>query len=181
MAELLDRERELMEPRVFVYHSLLVRFGRLDSGEHSLGGVTYTYAVPADTEFGEFGSTAPGRFALFLRLLGRDAGSTQLLVCCHFRNRHREWIEMARFPMTHAIAFPEEGEVVQDTVINLPFLRIGGVGVHAITVHLRAADASDFDELDGVEEPAWMADDEWMEEPGWSHGSTEYFEIVRAT
>jgi hypothetical protein len=169
-----------MEQRVFVQHCILVRLARLDAGEHTLSGVTYTYGVPADMEFGEFGNLASGRFALFLRLFGHDAGATQRLVRSHYRDARSNWKELGRFQKEHPIAFPEDGELALDMVVNLPYLRVGAIGLHAMTVHFRpTTKAEDAEGKEGP--PGWKPDDDWMDEPGWVHGATEYFEIVGLT
>jgi hypothetical protein len=132
-------------------------------------------------EFGEFGNLAPGKFALFLRLFGHSAGLTRVLVRFHYRDGQLNWSEMGRFHKEHPIAFPDDGELTQDIVINLPYLRVGGVGIHAITVHFRPVEEPDDTEMEENELSEWKPDDEWMDEPGWVHGFTEYFEIVRLT
>jgi hypothetical protein len=190
------------EPRVFAQHALLSVAARTEvpplrtgvEGEHTLFGVNYRYSA-RDLEFGESGNDANFRnfqgertreCCLFLRLLARDAGRTRLFVRSLYEYEPNQWRVMMAIPARweNPIGFPERGEDVQDLVVRLPYLRIGGIGLHAITVHFR----SEFDpEYDDSIEPTeeidesrpWQDADEWQEFPGFHHLATEYFEIVR--
>jgi hypothetical protein len=184
-----------MEPGVFVQHCLLaIVAARAAPGvvsgseeEYSLQGVCYRYSVPADTEFGEEGTDAlfgpsgkqQRQVAVYLRLLARDAGTTRVLLRCHFQSARGQWREMQRHLIGRVLDFPNEGEVVADLAFNLPYLRIGGFGLHALTVHFRSAEVRG--EVGPDELPAWQDEDEWDTEPGWASGATEYLEIVRGT
>jgi hypothetical protein len=184
-----------MESLVFVQHGLLAIVAiRTSPGivsgaeeEHALQGICYRYSIPANTEFGENGSDAlfgppenrRRQVALFLRLLGRDAGSTRILLRVHYQDGPDRWREMQRHPISQVLDFPSEGEAVLDVAYNLPYLRIGGIGLHALTVYFQPTDVIDEDETDDLS--VWQDEDEWATEPGWAHGATEYFEIVRET
>ena len=181
---------EPREPWVEVRHCVLLRQGKLirpgepgldwwdvsdpEEQGYRLDGVSYRYSVPADTEFPKH---AKPPWAVYLRVMGWRAGPTRVLFRVHFRNPRDRWEHLFDREMDRAIPFPEADEETHDVVLNLPYLRLGGVGLHAITVHFW---------YDGVqlgdrpEDAGWETDlEDVFRAPGWAFGAVEYFWIVR--
>lgn len=192
------------EPRVFSQHCLLAVVARNEvpplrtgaDGEHTIFGVNYRYSA-RDLEFGESGNDASFRnfqgertreCCLFLRLLGRDASKTRLFVRSLYEYEPEQWRVMMALPARweNPIVFPEDGEDVRDVIVRLPYLRIGGIGLHAITVHFRSEFDPEYDDPLAPTEQLddsrlWQGAGEWQDVPGFHHLATEYFEIVRTT
>lgn len=178
-----------MEPLVVVHHCLLVRDGRkagtLDYPGYALRGVGYRIEVPADTEFP---NDARPPWAVYLRLTGRSAGPTRVLFTVHYRNPRQRWQEASRITARteRPIAFPDDDDETRDEVVNLPYMKFVGVGLHAITAHFRRAGEGaegGWEPGDEIHEPpVWGAEpEELFGVPGWAFGATEYFWIVRAS
>jgi hypothetical protein len=178
-----------MEPLVVVHHCLLVRDGKkagpLEYQQYTLRGVSYHYKVPADTEFP---TDARPPWAVYLRLTGRSAGPTRVLFTVHYQNPRQQWQETSRLTArtNRPLPFPDDDDETRDEVLNLPYLGVGGVGLHALTVHFRGVGEEPGDgweqEDEGREPPVWGVDpEELFGVPGWTYGATEYFWIVRAS
>lgn len=187
-----------MEPYVGVQHCILVRRGSIirpgnpgtdwwemsDPQEqaHRLDGVSYRYWVPSETEFPKH---AKPPWAVYLRATGWNAGPTRVLFRVHFRNLRNQWDHLFQREMENAIPFPDADEETHDVVLNLPYIRLGGIGLHAITVHFWY-DGVRLDEEDGIREDSADEAPEWLTipevlfaTPEWAFGAVEYFLIVR--
>lgn len=176
------------EPSVEVLHCILVRQGRIirpgDPGTgwwetsdpleqaYRLDGASYQYWVPPDTEFPKY---AKPPWAVYLRATGCRAGPTRVLFRVHYRNPRGDWEHLFEREMDRPIPFPEKNEETHDVVLNLPYLRFGGVGLHAISVHFWY-DEVELDEVDGSPEDTLEG---IFLTPGWAFGSFAYFWIVK--
>jgi len=172
-----------MEPLVEVQHCLLIRRGMPDPGtpRYNLFGVGYRYEVAADTEFP---TDAKPPWAVYLRVVGRNAGPTRVLFRVHYRNPQRRWQETFRLRSGHPIPFSATEAETHDVVLNLPYLRLGGVGLHAITGHFcpvgEEPGEEDWRPDDAREEPEWETEpEELFGLSGWQFGAVEYFWIAR--
>jgi hypothetical protein len=177
-----------MGPSVEIQHCLLIRQGMPDeswrvpgSTDHpplALRGVRYFHRVPPDTEFPN-DSKSP--WAVYLRVTGRRVGPTRVLFRIDYLNPRDGWQEVSRIPCWTAIPLPVDDEATQDVVLNLPYLRLGGVGLHAITVHFWY-DGVELDENAPLR--GGLATDVADPEvrfgtPDWAFGAVDYFWIER--
>ena len=134
-----------MEPRVDVLHCLLVREARTDESWSNatgptalaLRGLSYSFRVNPDVEFP---MDAKPPWAVYIRATGRDAGPTRMLFRVHHRDPRRKWNEISRFPIRKTIPFSMGETETHELAVQLPYLRFGGVGLHAISVHFRVED-----------------------------------------
>ena len=182
-----------MEPLVDVLHFLLAREIKVDeswkpagsnrAGPYVIRGVSYVYRVEPDTEFPK-DVRPPG--AVYLRMQGNGAGPTSLLFRVHHRNARGTWQVVSRIPsrIANPIPFAEDSVEVRDLPMNLPYLRFGGAGLHAISVHFCPHDeipeSQSSQESDIVNE--WSEDPEDLfGEPGWTFGAADYFWVERSS
>ncbi len=133
--------------------------------------VAHHYAVPGDTEFPR---TAP-QFNMYLRAAGRAAGPTAVRARLHREARPYHWELVQDFVNPNLVLpFPETGTLVYEVPVNLPHVRLIGVGLYALTVYFRCAD-----ELEGHwdrERTDWDPPDE----PEWAFGAVDYFVVNRS-
>jgi len=170
----LAREITVMWPLVEVQHCILARC-ITQHGSHpifNLLEVCYDYTVPPDLEFPKI---VP-RFDLFLRLVARDCGPTQLRICVHRLLRPGEWEVVNDYLGRVELAFPEDATVIRDESVRLANLRLNGQGLHAVTVHFRPVP----DSPDELEEGVWNPDETSFDLPGWDTRGVEYFNVVRS-
>lgn len=188
----MDEQEPTKEPYVAVQHCILVRQGMRDESwqirsateyrPYVLRGVCYRYQVAPNVTL----PTAAGPpWAVYLRITGWNAGPTRVLFRVHHRNQSERWEHLARHEMDQAVPFPVTGEETHDVILNLPHLRIGGIGLHAISVHFWY-DGVELDENDRIREdsadevPEWETVPEAMfNTPDWTFGAVEYFWIER--
>lgn len=181
-----------MEPLITVQHCLLIRQGMPDESWRDSGspddppwvlrGVRYHHQVPPDTEFP---NDAKAPWAVYLRLTGRRAGPTRVLFRVDYANPRDGWQELSRIPCWTAIPLSAADEVTQDVVLNLPYLRLGGIGLHALSTHFWY-DGVELGENTPSRENSIPEGGEWDAEPevsfltpDWAFGAVEYFWITR--
>ena len=119
--------------------------------------------------------------AVYLRV--RCGPQCTLLKVCHLDARG-VWRVLAsiRAKTSRPIPLPASADEVHDVVIQLPYLRLGGPGLHAIGVSLCSSD--DMPEPRAKRLP--YAIPEWQSDPeemfgadGWRFGTVEYFWVER--
>jgi hypothetical protein len=180
-----------MEPELIVHHFLLARQAKIDESwavpgadqapSFVLRGLSYCHRVEPDTEFPK-DERPPG--SVYLRLEANSAGSTSVLLRVHYRTIRGWWQEMSYFNSHHPIPFFEDAVEVRDLAMNLPYLRLGGVGLHAITVHFCPTDDVSDSRTDTAEAIVmeWSTDpEEIFGEYGWKFGAVDYFWVERQT
>jgi hypothetical protein len=114
--------------------------------------VAYEYTVPADTEFPKFVS----KLDLFLRVLARSAGPTQLRIRVYRRRRRRQWERVNDFfSPNRVLSFPRNRTVVLSDSFRLPNVKLTGTGLYAVRVFFRPPRSR------------------------WQLGAAEYFRVVR--
>jgi hypothetical protein len=178
------------EPYVAVQHCLLVKQGMPDKSwqagafvAYVLHGVSYRHRVPTSATFPA--ALAPP-WSVFLRLTGWNAGPTRVLFRVHYRNESERWEHVEWREMDQSVPFPETGAETHDVILNLPYLRIGGIGLHAISAHfwydgfvpdedtrVHSAPANEVPEWETVPEAMFGT-------PDWTYGAVEYFWIEQA-
>lgn len=171
-------------PHVAVQHCLLVRQGMTDEswrapgGSFVLRGVSYRHRIDTPAAFP---FAAGGSWAVYLRATGVNAGPTRVLFRFHYESDGR-WEHLERREVDRAIPFPEAGARTEDFALNLPYLWVGGPGLHALSVHFWY-DGFQPDEdarfrTDGEEAPVWATEpEEQFGTADWAFGTTEYFFI----
>jgi hypothetical protein len=177
-------------PYVAVQHCLLARQGMTDESwavrgvytPYVLRGVSYRYQVPAGATFP---TAASPPWSVYLRITGRDAGPTRVLFRVHYRHSSGRWEHLEQREMDRSIPLPEAGEETHEVLLNLPFLRIGGIGLHAISVHfwydgVELDDSGRFGSDPSDVPPEWETVPEALfATPDWAFGTVEYFWIER--
>ncbi len=182
-----------MEPLVDVLHFLLAREVKVDESWRSVGlnrgvpyiirGLSCVLRVEPDTEFPK-DVRPPG--AVYLRMQGNNAGATSLVFLVHHRNARGVWQELSWIPsrIVHPIPFAENAVEVHDLAVNLPYLRLGSEGLHAISVHSCPVDEipeSRLSQESGIV-TGWTEDPEDLfGETGWTFGAADYFWVERST
>lgn len=156
---------------ISVFHWVVARTVRTYGSappEADLLGVALKYAVPADTEF----PSERRNVALYLRLTARSAGTTEFLIQTHYERRADVWERVARLADGgRPINLPDDREVDWVEGFRLPFIRLPGPGLYAVTIYFRPADDDPWDVSD---ETPWEPD-----EPGWLFGAVDYFWVAR--
>lgn len=189
----MDEQEPTKQPEVVVQHCLLVREGKADeswriqgvveNGPFVLRGVGYRHWIAPDIEFP---TVAKPPWAVYLRVTGWNTGPTRVFFRVHYRNQAGHWEHLDQREMDRALAFPDTGENTRDVILNLPYLRLGGVGLHAISVHFWydgvRLDADDWIQEDGTDEvPEWeTVPDAIFSTPDWVFGGADYFLIERS-
>lgn len=168
---------------ISVQHLILAREGRTDESWQTatnrlyhLRGVGYRYVVAPDVEFP---TSSKPPWAVYLRVTGWNTGPCRVLFGVHYKSPRGPWERLDERVMDRAIPLPEVGAETHETVLQLPFLRLGGEGLHAITVHFWydgiELDADPLGESADAEEPA-----ELFRTPDWVYRAVDYFWIGRA-
>jgi hypothetical protein len=176
---------------ITVHHCLLMRDGKLDeswrtepetgNGPFVLRGVSYRHSVPADTEFPH---DAKPPWAVYLRVGGENTGPARVLFLVHHRNAHGAWEYLDRREIDQVIPLPEIGEETFDVFYRLPYVRFGGIGLHAISVHVWY-DGIVLEENDTGDEwtgtvPEWATEpEEIFRTPDWAYRGVDYFWVER--
>ncbi|MFO0796205.1 MAG: hypothetical protein U0804_01945 [Gemmataceae bacterium] len=136
--------------------------------EADLLGVSLRYEVPEDTEF----PSERRNVALYLRLTSRSAGTTQFLIQAHYEHRPDAWEQVASVSDGgRPINLPDDREVDWVEAFRVPFIRLPGPGLYAVTIFFRPTDSDATDESEGT---PWSPD-----ESGWVFGAVDYFWVVR--
>ena len=181
----MDEQEPTRESYVAVQHCVLIRQAMPDTSwektadgsyPYMLRGVSYRYRVDAGITFP---ASLKGPWAVYLRLRGMNAGSSRVFFRVHFRNPVGRWEHVFDREMDRAVRLADAGEDTQDVVFNLPFFRVGGVGLHAISAHLWY-DGVVLDGNDRFREEAaeWATDpEELFGTADWAYGAVEYFWI----
>jgi hypothetical protein len=143
--------------------------------EFNLFEVALDFSVPPDTEF----PRVVPHWDMFLRVVGRNAGETRVLVRVHHEVRPGRWELRNEYENTrHRLTLPPDRTAIHDRPIRLANVSLGGTGLHAITIYFRPVDESDADDeyLWDRDETPWDPD-----EPEWSFGAVEYLRVRRPT
>ena len=122
--------------RIAVQHCVLATLARQHASRpvFDLLEVAYEVSVPPDTEFPRI----VARFDLFLRIVARRAGATELRIRVRRRVRRGEWELVNDFYSPGAgFPFPANGTVVFSQPIRLPNVKLTGEGLYAICVYFR--------------------------------------------
>ena len=182
-----------MEPEIEVWHFLLAREARVDESwrtanlrqpaSYAMRGVGYVLQVNPDVEF-PTDVKPPG--AVYLRARGNRTGPLCILFQVAHRNSRGAWTLHSSIPMrtTHPIPFSESDDEVRETVVQLPYLRVGGAGLNAISVSFCAFDQLPVDDglLEPIEIPDWQTDPaEMFGSDGWRFGAVEYLWVERTS
>ncbi len=124
----------MSRPRVSAQHCVLNATTRRHGSRPAfdLLEVSYTYAVPADTEF----PRVVPRFDLFVRFVARKAGPTRVAIRVWWRAQGRRQL-LHDFRPGRRLPFPADATVVSDQPLRLPNVRLVGPGLHAIEVWCR--------------------------------------------
>jgi|GEM_PF-3913134 hypothetical protein len=134
--------------------------------------VAHHYTVPGELEFPRI---VP-QFNMYLRAAGHEAGRTAVRVRVHRQTGRYHWELVNDFEKGNLVLpFPDAGVVVEERV-NLPHVRLTGLGLYAISVFFRCADDADECGVDWDRERTdWDPD-----EPEWAFGAVDYFVVNRS-
>ncbi len=120
---------------ITVQHGVLATLARRHGNRpiFDLLEVAYEYSVPADTEF-----PRTATFDLFLRVLARSAGPTEIRIRVYRRLRQSQWDLVNDFTSPNNVfPFPSNRIVVYSDSVRLPNVRLTGTGLYAVRVFFR--------------------------------------------
>jgi len=162
--------------RIAVRHWIVAKTVRTygtDPPEADLLGVTLAYPVPADTEF-------PGErryVCLYLSYTAHNAGTTSFLIQAHYERRSDEWkLVMQLGDDGRPINLPDDQSVDRVEVFRVPYIRLPGPGLYAVSIFFRSTDDAPTDD-EPTEEPFPTPWD--PAESGWVFGAVDYFLVPR--
>ena len=140
---------------------------------YNLFEVAVDYTVPADTEFPKI---VP-YLDMFIRVVGRSAGETRVMIRVHHEHRPGRWTLRNDFEQPrHQLPLPPDQTVFLSRPVRLANVSLGGTGLYAVSVYFRPV--IEPEESDGFywdrDETPWDPD-----EPEWAFGAVEYFRVRR--
>lgn len=113
-------------------------------------------------------------------MFATDAGPTQRRVGINDEQHPGRWQHQNDYGGPRfVLQLPDPGEVVHRRSVRLPYVSLGGVGLHAVALFSRPlADDTDFDEPAAWNPNATPWD---PDEPGWEFAAVEFIYVERPT